>query len=195
MLVACTTCGTETRLSDLLGGDTCPDCRTEIPPDAPTKVPTDIVDDVGWDKVRDKDDAPIYGVDFQQDEVTEPDRDVEAITDVLTDVEPGDRLKFTIGPAEGPVTATMAVLTHEEDVEGFDHRLNLVMQPREDGWTRIYITTIGKSGFDPWEVASAPYLLNGDKTLDMRDFAANGWVVDAEPTEDDLTPVDGGDGA
>ena len=127
---------------------------------------------------------PINGVDFDRDEISDPDRDVWAITETLSAVEQGDVLAIDIGSAEAHAEAVLYVLSHEHDTEGFDHRINLIEKPRDDGWTRLYITAIGDPEFDPWSVVSAPYHLER-KTADMRDFASNGWVVSARETGKD----------
>ncbi|QCC60789.1 hypothetical protein NP511_02275 [Natrinema thermotolerans] len=177
-IVDCQHCGAATPLEDIVSnGDACPKCGTAINPDAPVTVPTELVEG-NWDKVHGNDYEPIDGVDFGRDEISEPDRDVEAITETLSTVGPGDVVAIDIGAAEAHAEAPLYVLRHERDVAGFAHRINLVEKPREDSWTRLYITALGDPDLDPWEVVSAPYNL-ANNTADMRDFASNGWVVSA----------------
>ena len=184
-IVTCQHCGSETPLETVdENGDTCPDCGADIDPDAPVTIPTELAEG-NWDKIRGDDYEPIGGVDFAADEISEPERDVESITETLTAAEAGDVLAMTIGIAEAYSETALYVLSHERDTNGFDHRLNIVEKPRDDGWTRLYITTLGHSEFDPWEVVSAPYHLER-KTVDTRDFASNGWVVDARETDGDV---------
>jgi len=187
--VTCTHCGSESPLSPVLRTGECPNCGRAIDPDAPARIRREVVDDVGWDKVHGDDYEPIGGGDFAQDEISEPERDVDAITDTLVDVERGDKVATTIGAAEAHSEAVLLVVTHQQDVAGFDHRINLSEKPRDDGWTRMYTTGIGYDDLEPWEVVSAPYEV-GTGTADMRDFAANGWLIDVEVTDEDLSPVD-----
>lgn len=188
MLVTCPHCETETRLSDL-DGDTCPGCNRTIPDDAPTKVPTDVVDG-RWHLVLDGE--PMGGTDYSADEIAEPERHVAEITATLISAEEGDHVRVTIGVAGDTTTTTLYVANHERNVAGFEHRLSLCPRPREDGWTRLYMTGIGSDGLDPWEVVSAPYDLGGDGTLDARDYAANGWVVAATTVDEPVDRVDRG---
>lgn len=187
-VVTCTNCGTDSPLSEVLETGRCPSCDEKIDPDAPARIRSDLVDDAGWDKLHGEDYEPIGGTDFGADEVSEPDRDVGSITETLVDVERGDKIEVTIGAAEANSDAVLLIVSHERDVAGFDHRINFIEKPREDGWTRMYITAIGDDKFDPWEVVSAPYEV-GTGTADMRDFAANGWLIDVEVTDAELTPV------
>lgn len=190
-VVTCTNCGDETRLDQLDAGKACPGCGQPIDPDAPTKIPTEMVKG-DWDKLHGEDYEPAAGYSYTQDEVSEPERDVEAVTEVLIAAEPKDVLTVTIGADIFEQTVDLFVLSHERDKGPFDHRVSLVPKPREDGWTRLYTTVIGDHDTDPWEVVSAPYDLGGDRTLDMRDFAANGWIIDAEPTDGEADRVDQG---
>ena len=187
-VVTCTSCGTESPLSTVLKSGKCPDCGEAIDPDAPARIRRELVDDAGWDKLHGDDYEPIGGVDFAQNEVSEPDRDVAAITETLVDVDRGDKVTTTIGAAEAHAEAVLLVVTHERDIAGFDHRINLIEKPRDDGWTRMYTTGIGYEDLGPWEVVSAPYEV-GTGTADMRDFASNGWLIDVEVTDEDLSPV------
>ena len=189
ILVVCPNCETETPMSDLAAGERCPECKTGIPDDAAAKVPSDIFDD-DWNKVVDTE--PMGGYHFQADEVSEPDRDIESVTETLTSVEQGDHVKLTLGAVEFEVTVTLYVVAHEREKAGFDHRISVCPRPRDDGWTRMYLTGIGapEPELDPWEIVSAPYDLEGDGTLDMRDYAAHGWVIDAEPTDESVDRVD-----
>lgn len=118
-------------------------------------------------------------VDFTQDEVSEPDRDIDAITEVLTEVEKSDVVRVEAGPAEGLVAVNLVVFDAQRDVAGFDYRVNLVEPPRDDGWTRMYSTGLGNDGLDPWELVSWPYHVPS-QTADMRDFVANGWIASAK---------------
>lgn len=193
ILAVCSNCGTETPMSDLDAGDVCPECKTAIPDDAAAKVPTDIADG-HLDKVID--DEPMGGYQFEADEITKPERDVEGISATLAAVEQGDVVEVTLGAVEFQETVNLYVVTHEEDVAGFEHRVSMCPRPREDGWTRLYTTGIGTDPeLDSWEVVSAPYDLDGDGTLDMRDYAAHGWVIGAEPTDESPDRIDGGDHA
>jgi len=187
VIVVCPTCSSETPMADLRDGDVCPECRQEIPDDAGAKVPTDMVDG-NWDMALP--DEPMGGYHFEADEVTEPERDVAAITEVLSTVEQGDVVEVTIGAVEFEVTANLYVVTHERDAVGFDHRISMCPAPREDGWTRLYTTGTGASDLDAWEVVSSPYDLDGDGTLDVRDFAAHGWLLNAEVTDDSPDCID-----
>jgi len=186
--VTCPDCGTRTGLERATETGICAGCEREFTGDEPSVVPSALADG-HWDEILGDDYEPANDVDFAADEVSEPERDVGAITEVLTDVETNDRIQATIGAAEAATDATFVVLTHERDVAGFDHRINFLSKPRDDGWTRLYQTGIGAEDLDPWEVVSMPYHV-GEQTADMRDFAANGWMVDCELTDGDLTPVD-----
>jgi len=142
------------------------------------RMPRETFEELSVDGIPD-DYEPEGGVDFGADEVTEPERDIDALTETLTDVETSDTLIVTAGPAEGLARDTWVVIGHERDVADFDHRINMVRPPRDDGWTRLYITGIGPADLDPWEVVSAPYHVPS-KTSNMEDFAANGWIADVE---------------
>ncbi|QCW03599.1 hypothetical protein [Natrinema pallidum] len=183
-IVECQSCGAHSSLEEIdANGDTCLECGAAIDPDAPVTVPTSLAEG-NWDKIHGDDYEPINGVDFDHDKISEPDRDIEAITETLSTVEQGDIVAIDIGAAEAHAETSLYVLQHEHDVAGFDHRINLVEKPREDSWTRLYITALGGPEFDPWGVVSAPYHLDR-KTADMRDFASNGWVVSARETGDE----------
>lgn len=172
------------------GGDTCPHCQTKIDPDAPTKIRREVVDRKGWDKVHGDDYEPMGGYHFSQDDISKPDRDLDAITSTLTSAESGDMLEVTIGGAEYHTTVSLLVVGFDRDMAGFDYRINLAPKARSDGWTRLYITGIGNGDMDPWKVVSAPYDIGGDRTLDMRDYAENGWIIDATPTDSEVDRVD-----
>ena len=186
--VTCPDCGTRTGLERATETGICAGCEREFTGDEPSVVPSALADG-HWDDILGDNYEPANDVDFAADEVSEPDRDVEAITEVLVDVETNDRIHATIGAAEARSDATFVVLSHERDVAGFEHRINFLSKPRDDGWTRLYQTGIGPDDLDPWEVVSMPYHV-GERTADMRDFAANGWMVDCELTDGGLTPVD-----
>jgi hypothetical protein len=186
--VTCPDCGTRTGLELAHETGICAGCEKEFDGDEPAVIPSEMA--VGqWDDVHGDDYEPANGVDFAADEVSEPDRDIEAIGEVLVDVETNDRIRATIGAAEAATDATFVVLTHERDVAGFDHRISFITKPRDDGWTRLYQTGIGPDDLDPWEVVSMPCHVD-DGIADMRDFAANGWMVDCDLTDGDLTRVD-----
>lgn len=189
-IVTCTNCGAETPLSALSGGDICPECGEQIDPDAPTKIRREVVDRKGWGKLHGDDYEPMGGYHFSKDHISKPDRDLDAITSTLTSAESGDVLEVTIGGEEYHATVNLLVVGSDRDMGGFAYRINLVPKPRNDGWTRVYITGFGNADLDPWEVVSAPYDLGGDRTLDMRDFAANGWMIKAETTDGDPDRVD-----
>lgn len=184
-LVTCQQCGSETPLETIdENDDTCPSCGTEIDPDAPVTIPTDLAVE-NWEKVIDRN--PIGGVNYDADEVSEPERDVGSVTDALADASEGEAYRLEIGVAGDVVEAPLYLLSREHDVAGFEHRLNFVEEPRDDGWTRLYITGTGNEKLDPWEVVSAPYDLERN-TADMRDFAANGWIVSAAGPAGGETP-------
>lgn len=178
-IVTCPSCGDETPIEDIPADDTCPNCNQAIPEDAPTKIRREAVDG-NWDKIVDDDHSPIGGTDYDQDEISKPERDIETITNRLTAVTEGDVLGVTIGAQEEQSTVKVYVIGHERDAAGFTHRVSFVPKPQNDGWTRLYVTGIGKADLDPWKVVSAPYDLGGDQTADMRDFAGNGWLIDIE---------------
>jgi len=136
-----------------------------------------------------KDHKPLNEVDFTADEVSKPQRDIKAITETLIEAETNDRINATIGVAEADNNATFVILSHEQDVADFDHRISFIPKPRKDGWTRLYMTGIGNSDLDQWEVVSMPYNIN-NKVSDMRDFAGNGWMIACEFTDENLTHVD-----
>jgi len=186
--VTCTHCGSESPLSPVLRTGECPNCGEAIDPDAPARIRRELVDDAGWDKLHGEGYEPIGGVDFRQDEISKPDRDVAAITKTLVDVDRGDKVATTIGAAEAHSDAVLLVVTHERDVAGFDHQINLIEKPRDDGWTRMYTTGTGYEDLGPWEIVSAPYEVRTG-TADMRDFASNGWLIDVEVTDEGLSPV------
>lgn len=124
-------------------------------------------------------------MDYGADDVQEPERDIESVTETLSAVEAGDNLKLGIGvdDGDGLTGGTMypRVESVERDVGGFDVRLNLLHNVGDDGWGRLYITGYGNDGsdLDEWEIVSMPYHVPTE-TGDMRDFAAHGWVVGAE---------------
>ena len=186
-VVTCTNCGDKTALSILGDENRCPGCGERIDPDAPTKMRREVVDG-NWDKVIDNE--PIGGVDFCQDEISEPARDLDEITEVLTDAEKGDRLALDIGMKEASaenVLLVVSVKTGDRD-DDFEHHVSLITKPREDGWTRMYMTGYGGSELGEWEVVSVPYYVP-DGTADVRDFAGNGWIIDAEPTDEPVTQI------
>lgn len=186
--VSCPECGYQTGLEQATKTGVCAGCGREFTGEERSTIPSELAEG-HWDEIHGEDYEPANGVDFAADEISKPERDIEAITDVLVDVETNDRIHATIGAAEAASDATFVVLTHERDVAGFDHRINFTPKPRPDGWTRLYQTGIGPEDLDPWEVVSMPYHV-GRETADMRDFAANGWMIDCELTDDDLTRVD-----
>lgn len=186
--VICPECDTRTGLERAIETGVCAGCSREFTGEEPSTIPSELAEG-HWDELHGEDYEPANGVDFAADEISKPERDIEAITDVLVDVETNDRIHAMIGAAEAASDATFVVLTHERDVAGFDHRINFIPKPRPDGWTRLYQTGVGPEDLDPWEVVSMPYHV-GRETADMRDLAANGWMIDCELTDDDLTRVD-----
>ena len=140
-----------------------------------------------WDEVIP--DEPAGGVDFRGDEVSEPPRDVDEVTEVLAGVEQGDRVRLTIGVEDAYFVAVLLVVSREGG-ERFDHKVTFIERPQDDGWTRMYMTGVGNEDLDAWEVVSFPYRLS-DGTADVRDLAGNGWIVDAEVTDDDVSPRPG----
>lgn len=121
------------------------------------------------------------------DNVTDPDRDTEAISDTLLAVDQHDLVKIGIAiehPATGRTggTSVMKVLSVEQDVGGFDHRINLL---HHDGDVfRIYITGISAPDHDAWEIVSMPYD-PGIGLADATDLAFHGWIVGAEIQDGD----------
>lgn len=121
------------------------------------------------------------------DGITEPSRDLEAVTETLEAVEDGDLVKLGMAidhPEEGRTGGTnvMKVLTVDPNVAGFDRRVSLL---HHDGDVfRLYMTGTGNDGMDPWEIVSCPYD-PADNVADMTDFAAHGWVVGAEEVDRD----------
>lgn len=120
-------------------------------------------------------------------DVTEPSRDVEAVTETLTAVGKGDIVKVGMAinhPSKGRTggTSKMKVMATETDVADFDHRVSLL---HHDGdVVRLYMTGIGNDGLDAWEIVSCPYdHVTG--MADMTDFAFHGWVVGAEAERDE----------
>lgn len=116
------------------------------------------------------------------DGIEVPERDLEAVTETLESVEPGDSVKLGMAihhPTEGRTggTSVMKAISVERDVAGFDTRLSLL---HHDGDTfRLYMTGSGHDEMDQWEIVSCPY----DPEIglaDMTDLAAHGWVVAAE---------------
>lgn len=147
-------------------------------------MPREMFEDLAQDGLPD-DFEPEGGVDFDADEATEPERDLEALTETLTNVDQGDIVRVVAGPAEAPREDTWKVLLTEENAAGFENRVTFVMKPQDDGWTRMYIAARGdaKDDFDDWELVSAPYHLPS-KTANMADFAGNGWLIEAEVLDD-----------
>ena len=187
--VECPSCESKVPIEAVPPSDKCPECNNTIPDGTPTKIRMDVVED-RLGKLFGDDYSPAGGTDYSQEEISKPDRDIEALSDVLTDTEEGDVIEATIGASEDRTTAKFYVISHEQDVTGtdVDHRVSFVEQPRDDGWTRLYITIITENGehadgeVDPWEVASVPYDIGGDRTMDARDYASNGWMIEAEIT-------------
>lgn len=120
------------------------------------------------------------------DGLTEPARDVDAVTATLSAVTGGERVRVGIAighPADGDTggTSVMKVINVERDVAGFDRRVSLL---HHDGDVfRLYMTGIGHAEMDAWEIVSCPYD-PATGTADMRDFAAHGWVAGAEVVDE-----------
>jgi hypothetical protein len=112
-----------------------------------------------------------------------PERDIDGLTETFETVESGDTLKLGIAvELDGDLTGgTMypEVKSVERDVAEFDLRVNMLHEVGDDGWGRMYMTGIGSSDLDAWEVVSNPYHVP-TKTADVRDMAAHGWVVGVE---------------
>lgn len=121
------------------------------------------------------------------DEVAEPDRDVEGITDALGSVQAGDRVQVGIGVDRGDGleggTIRGNVLGVDLDSGGFDRRVNILNEVGDDGWGRLYITGCGHAERDEWEIVSVPYNVEMG-IADTTDLAAHGWVVGAEVIDD-----------
>lgn len=185
--VECPSCKNDVPIEAVPQSDKCPECGNTIPDGAPTKIRMDVVEN-RLGELFGGDYSPAGGTDHSQEEISKPDRNIGALSDVLTDTEKGDVIEATIGVSEDQTTAKFYVISHEQDVSrtDVDHRVSFVEKPRDDGWTRLYITIITESEentdaeVDPWEVASVPYDIGGDKTMDARDFASNGWMIGAE---------------
>lgn len=116
------------------------------------------------------------------DGISEPDRDIESVTETLESVEKGDIVKVGMAIDHPDVgftggTSEMKALGVETNVTGFDRRVSLL---HHDGDVfRLYMTGIGHDDMDDWEIVSTPY----DPEIglaDMTDLAAHGWVVGAE---------------
>lgn len=123
------------------------------------------------------------------EDIEEPDRDIDAVTQSLVAVKAGDRVKIGIGVDLGAGltggTIRGNVLSVELDIEGFDRRVSILNEIDDDGWGRLYITGLGHDKFDDWEIVSAPYhVLTG--TANVSDMASHGWVVAAE----EVSPCD-----
>lgn len=119
------------------------------------------------------------------DGVTEPERELESVTETLESVKSGDRVKVGIAidhPEDGRTggTSEMKCIRVETNGHDFDRRVSLL---HHDGDVfRIYMTGTGKDGMDPWEIVSCPY----DPKIglaDMTDLAFHGWIVEAEIIE------------
>jgi len=130
-------------------------------------------------------------VDYKQNEIEEPDRDVDELGDVLKNTGKGDTITVEAGISGDTETDTWKVLKYERGQMGFEHRVTMIMPPLEDGWTRMYITGCGHDNpeLDDWELVSMPYHVPS-KTADQRDFVANGWIVSAEIHTDNAGKVD-----
>ena len=116
------------------------------------------------------------------DGIEEPARDLESVTETLSNLEEGDLVKIGMAihhPTAGRTggTSVMKCISVETDTAGFDRRVSLL---HHDGDVfRLYMTGCGHDELDPWEIMSSPY----DPEIglaDLTDLAVHGWVVGAE---------------